>query len=231
MPPAPVAVVVEAAPVKVKEEKSQAADEPNEPAESTVKVPPVILMSPAPVTSPPFTVIALVPAKVPAVIKRSPAAVASTPAVKVPVPLIVRLLYALAPVIATEESAVTPDPEVYVMVEVPAVNVPVAVKGVPEPEIVTTEPLARNVLPELMTRVSVVKAWLEPVVESVVVAGPAPAPCAVVAPVTEVVPPRFTVSARPDEDEGFELRAPVKVKAPAIVYVRATVIVGDKVTL
>jgi hypothetical protein len=77
------------------------------------------------------------PEKVPEVIVRAPPTSKLTPALKVPVPLIVRFLKAFAPVIATEDRAVIPEPEVYCTVPVPAVNVPVAVSGVPEPESVS----------------------------------------------------------------------------------------------
>ena len=74
IPPAPVAVVVVApAPSpKVRLLNVQAVAPPKFPAVSTRNVPPVKLIAPFPVTSPPLTVRLEVPDKVPAVMVKSP---------------------------------------------------------------------------------------------------------------------------------------------------------------
>lgn len=94
-PPAPVAVVVEEAPVKERLLKVQpvAPPKPVPLAPSTVKVPPVILIVPSPVTSPPDTVTSWVPDRVPAVTVRSLAIESAWPLVwnVPPLPLRTRL--------------------------------------------------------------------------------------------------------------------------------------------
>ena len=95
---------------------------PKLPGPSTKKVPPVMLIVPSPVTSPPLTVMLAVPAKIPAVTVRSPPINMPLVTVFVPVESMITLLKAF--VAPMPPAAILAEPPLKVTVPLPAVKVP-----------------------------------------------------------------------------------------------------------